>query len=217
MKIWGYHSPSIGRFKMIRKPIPRIHKDFPLLVVFNIFGAVLIFYCYITGYLQTIIAADMTGFMIWTILGVAAASITIGMYRSWFFMNQAMKLNRGQPLAFPIKRSCTKPEIILGLRFSSLLSYPQICPIILTSLGLLGTIAGILIMMKSMGSGAIGDAAAARGAMTTVLGGYGVALYTTLCGLVFSIWMLIINGVLNTQADRLLANILYKMDANNEI
>jgi len=199
------------RFTTVHKPIKRIHKDFPLLLAFNILGGILIFYCYMIGYLHTIIAADATGFMMYVIFGVAAVSIILGLYRSWFFMNQIRRLNKGQPLQFEINLSNPKKKTF-ELHISSLLHYPHICPQILTELGLIGTIAGILIMLTAMGGNVIGDASAAKGAMNLILSGYAVALYTTLAGLFFAIWTQIQNSVLDTQADRLLINITEKIN-----
>ena len=212
MKIWGYRFPSVSRFKMVKKPVKRIHKDFPLLLAFNILGGILIFYCYMIGYLHTIIAADTTGFMMYLIFGVATISILLGLHRSYFFMNQMKRLNKDQPLHFPIKLDSVDPRGVLELRISSLLNYPQVTPKLLTGLGLLGTVGGILIMMSSMGGGVIGDASAAKGAMSHILAGFALALYTTLVGLFFSLWCQCINAVLHTQSDRLIASILHKMD-----
>ena len=58
----------------------------------------------------------------------------------------------------------------------------------------------------------IGDAAAAKGAMTHILSGFSLAIYTTLVGLFFSLWMQVINAVIHTQADHLIATALNRAD-----
>ncbi len=211
MKIWGYKFPST-RFQMVKKLTKRIHKEFPLLVAFNVLGATLIFYCYLNGFLHKVIAADSTGFMMYTIFFVATISISLGLYRSWFFSSQIKRLQQGQPSFLTIKKDSIDLKGALESKISSLLNYIHVSPQILTGLGLLGTVAGLVIMLSSMGGGVIGDAAAAKGAMSIILGGFALAIYTTLVGLFFAIWTQIQNSVVYTQADRLLAMTLNQTD-----
>jgi len=74
-------------------------------------------------------------------------------------------------------------------------SYPimRLFPEISTGLGILGTVWGIILMSKNI--------AASGGTATiiVVMGGLNLALYTTLVGLFFALWIMANNAVVNSQ------------------
>jgi len=67
----------------------------------------------------------------------------------------------------------------------------------LVMLGLIGTVIGFVIALSGVDSAAAGDITAITGMVSTLISGIGVALYTTLAGSVFSLWLTVNYNILH--------------------
>lgn len=67
----------------------------------------------------------------------------------------------------------------------------------LVMLGLIGTVIGFIIALSGVDPAAAGDINAISGMVSTLISGIGVALYTTLAGSVFSLWLTVNYNILH--------------------
>jgi len=67
----------------------------------------------------------------------------------------------------------------------------------LVMLGLIGTVIGFCIALSGVDPAAAGDITAITGMVSTLISGIGVALYTTLAGSVFSLWLTVNYNILH--------------------
>ena len=146
----------------------RAHRYFSLLLAFNCFLIALVVYAWSEGHVATVFAADQTGFMISTIGVVGVLGVILSLHKSW-------------------KVSCGQIGTNAGLHLLRLF------PNLLTGLGLIGTVLGLIIMTSNMGI------SGTSAALTTVTRGFSLAIYTTLVGLFFALWTMTNNAVIGAQ------------------
>ena len=77
----------------------------------------------------------------------------------------------------------------------------------LVILGLIGTVVGFIMAVQSLDMSAVGDTDAAAVMLGEMMAGMGVALYTTLCGAVFSVWLMTCYRILQGAANSLAAKV----------
>ena len=80
---------------------------------------------------------------------------------------------------------------LLGL-YATAFNHPLLARFIerrLTILGLIGTVVGFIIALGSINPAAAGDIDQIAGMVSGLIGGLGVAMYTTLVGAVGSLWL----------------------------
>ena len=145
----------------------RKHLLFSLLLALNLFFLALLVYAWTEGVVWGMISSDRTGFMMWTILFVGGFGVVWTVARSW-------QATRGHQFV---------PHI------------SAMFPTLLTGLGLLGTVMGLAIMVSHMNFN-VGDVAATKTALGVVLSGFGLAINTTIAGLIFALWVGINNAVM---------------------
>lgn len=75
----------------------------------------------------------------------------------------------------------------------------------LVILGLLGTVIGFIVALSGVKPEAAGDVKAAAPMISTLISGMSVALYTTLVGAIFNIWLMANHQALYTAAEKLMA------------
>ena len=146
----------------------RAHRYFSLLLAFNCFLIALVVYAWSEGHVATVFAADQTGFMISTIGVVGVLGILLSLLKSW-------------------QVSCGR----IGTHAS--LHILRLFPNLLTGLGLIGTVLGLIIMTSNMGI------SGTNAALVTVTRGFSLAIYTTLAGLFFALWTMTNNAVIGAQ------------------
>jgi len=148
----------------------RRHLLFAIMLALDGFLASLVIYSWSLGIVPRMIAGDNTGFMMWLILWTGLGAIVWAGVNSWLAIR---------------RRSCAI----------------QVCralPAILTGLGLLGTVMGLIIMVNSM-TFDVGNVAAMRDALGSFVLGLGLAINTTIAGLVFALWATIGNVIIAIQ------------------
>jgi biopolymer transport protein ExbB/TolQ len=74
----------------------------------------------------------------------------------------------------------------------------------LVFLGLIGTVIGFIVALSGVKPGDAGDASAIAPMVSTLIHGMSVALYTTLVGSVFALWLTVLHRILATGASKLL-------------
>lgn len=78
---------------------------------------------------------------------------------------------------------------------------------ILVILGLIGTVVGFIMATQALDMAAVGDTDRAAAMLGDLMAGMGVALYTTLCGAVASIWLMTCYRILQGAANSLAARV----------
>lgn len=105
------------------------------------------------------------------------------------------------------------PQRTAGLRESIQISLAnKIAPVrqmanVLVILGLIGTVVGFIMATQALDMGAVGDTQAAAAMLGDLMAGMGVALYTTLCGAVASVWLMTCYRILQGAANSLAARV----------
>jgi hypothetical protein len=74
----------------------------------------------------------------------------------------------------------------------------------LVFLGLIGTVIGFIVALSGVKPGEAGDASAIAPMVSTLIHGMSIALYTTLVGSVFALWLTVLHRILATGASKLL-------------
>ncbi len=74
----------------------------------------------------------------------------------------------------------------------------------LVLLGLIGTVLGFIVALSGVKPGEAGDASAISPMVATMINGMSVALYTTLVGSVFALWLSVLHRILASGASKLL-------------
>ena len=86
----------------------------------------------------------------------------------------------------------------LKLKLSSRIGGVRFVANLLVLLGLIGTVVGFIMALAGVDPKASGDAAAIAPMVSTLIQGMSVALYTTLIGAVFNIWLMVNFQILST-------------------
>ena len=73
--------------------------------------------------------------------------------------------------------------------------------------GLIGTVVGFIMATQALDMAAVGDTDRAAAMLGDLMAGMGVALYTTLCGAVASIWLMTCYRILQGAANSLAARV----------
>ncbi len=83
----------------------------------------------------------------------------------------------------------------------------------LVVLGLIGTVIGFIIALTGIDANAVADIGAIAPMVSTLIEGMSVALYTTLVGAVFHVWLLVNYQVLATGTVNLVNTIIERAEA----
>ncbi len=86
---------------------------------------------------------------------------------------------------------------------------------ILVTLGLIGTVIGFIIALSGVDANAVADVGAIGPMVSTLIEGMAVALYTTLVGAVFHVWLLVNYQLLATGTVNLANAIIERAEAPN--
>ncbi len=84
---------------------------------------------------------------------------------------------------------------------------------ILVTLGLIGTVIGFIIALSGVDANAVGDVGTIGSMVSTLIEGMAVALYTTLVGAVFHVWLLVNYQLLATGTVNLANVIIERAEA----
>lgn len=159
------------------------------IIIVNLIGAGLMAYAAAQGWISTVIAGDSTG-LVYAMIGLFVIFIV-----SLFI--RAMKVSQGlNETKFGVRR----PGSINGAKFMEKMAHLDDIPNWLVTLGLLGTVIGIMISLTGISQDSLLDADGVKSAITQLMAGMQVAFCTTIAGGVLGLWCDINRRILRTAA-----------------
>lgn len=158
-------------------------------LAFHGVGLALLFVAWLYGLVGTVIAADPT-FITLGIMCLFGVAVLVTAY-SAFQLNR--ERNSYQDVASELRRELisNKKDPISAYQVSleNRYSFYEWVQTILLTLGLIGTVVGIIMAFQSVDPSAIGDSGLAAGVISRMLEGMSVAFYTTLVGGIGYVWI----------------------------
>lgn len=176
-------------------------------VLVNVVGFALLGVAYLEGWIGTVLAADFTHLSL-TIVAVFMCGLVTCAIKTW---QTSRELNlvrsgirpRSSRVASFLKEiegrdanSRATSSAILRLKLSSRIAVVRHAAGSLVLLGLIGTVIGFIIALSGVQPNAASDPSAIGPMVSTLIEGMSVALYTTLVGAVFNIWLMVSYNVL---------------------
>ena len=163
----------------------------------NVFGFALLVAAWALGYVDMVVRGDDSR------ISYAIALVFVG---GWLFtcraavlisrdLNRVRRSNRAFSLE-PIEN--------LKDRLSGRVGAVRYIANTLVLLGLIGTVAGFIVALSGVKPDEAGDASAIGPMVATLIHGMSIALYTTLVGSVFALWLMVLHRMLHSAASKLL-------------
>ena len=163
----------------------------------NVFGFALLVAAWALGYVDMVVRGDDSR------ISYAIALVFVG---GWLFtcraavlisrdLNRVRRSNRAFSLE-PIEN--------LKDRLSGRVGGVRYIANTLVLLGLIGTVAGFIVALSGVKPDEAGDASAIGPMVATLIHGMSIALYTTLVGSVFALWLMVLHRMLHSAASKLL-------------
>ena len=185
-------------------------------LTFNVLGFFLFFLAYFQGYVDLVLQNDVSNIS-FLILGIFLISLILG---GWKVFSTSKEINmvkegRGTGRYHEFKTNIEQSKErrhnawaeALKLKLFSKILFLKFLASLPVVLGLIGTVVGFILMTSGIGDGVTG-AEAARALVTSLVIGMGTALYTTLVGAIFSVWLLANYAFLQIGVIQLIAYIL---------
>ena len=175
----------------------------------NLIGFALLGGAYWQGWFGVVVAADSTGLSI-AIFAAFLMGLVICTRKVWqasVELNRAKAVDRrldarvGRYLAEVGGRAADSRALsasALRLKLFSRIAVVRQTANTLVVLGLIGTVVGFIMALSGVRPEAAGDPSAIGPMVSTLIAGMAVALYTTLVGAVFNVWLTIAYHVLAT-------------------
>ena len=176
-------------------------------ILVNVIGFALLGVAYLEGWIGTVLAADFTNLSL-TIAVVFFCGLTTCAIKTW---QTSRELNlvrskhrpRSSKVAMFLKEiegrdanSRATSAAVHRLKLSSRIAGVRHAAGSLVLLGLIGTVIGFIIALSGVQPNAASDPSAIGPMVATLIDGMSIALYTTLVGAVFNIWLMINYNVL---------------------
>jgi hypothetical protein len=163
----------------------------------NAFAIALFAAAWAVGYVDKVLVADTSR------LSIAIAGVFL---LGWLFACRAAALisrdlNRVRRRDGEFPR---EPVDNLKERLGSRIAVVRHTANTLVLLGLIGTVIGFIVALSGVKPGEAGDASAIAPMVSTLIHGMSIALYTTLVGSVFALWLTVLHRILATAASKLL-------------
>lgn len=168
------------------------------MLVVNTCVAALFIWATMQGYVQTIIEGDSSRITL-GIIGLFAIGIWSLGVRTFKVSTVLNRLKRGEAVSVDAAKFIAKGEHIDDISGW------------LVTLGLIGTVVGFIMALSSMDQGAMATAQGVQAAIGKLVEGMQVAIYTTLAGAFFGLWIDINRRILKT------ATILMIEDSNSSV
>jgi hypothetical protein len=163
----------------------------------NAFALALLAAAWAVGYINMVLVADTSH------LSVAIAGVFV---LGWLFacraavlISQDLNRVRRRDDEFPCE-----PTDNLKERLAGRIAVVRHTANTLVLLGLIGTVIGFIVALSGVKPGQAGDASAIGPMVSTLIHGMSIALYTTLVGSVFALWLTVLHRILATAASKLL-------------
>lgn len=176
-------------------------------ILVNVIGFALLGVAYIEGWVGTVLAADFTNLSL-TITLVFFCGLATCAIKTWQ-TSRELNLVRSGHRSTSSKVAAFLKEIegrdansratsaaIHRLKLSSRIAVVRHAAGSLVLLGLIGTVIGFIIALSGVQPNAASDPSAIGPMVATLIDGMSIALYTTLVGAVFNIWLMINYNVL---------------------
>lgn len=163
----------------------------------NAFALAFLAAAWAVGYVDKVLVADTSH------LSVAIAGVFV---LGWLFacraavlISQDLNRVRRHDDEFPCESTDNLKE-----RLSGRIAIVRHTASTLVLLGLIGTVLGFIVALSGVKPGEAGDASAITPMVATMIHGMSIALYTTLVGSVFALWLTVLHRILATAASKLL-------------
>lgn len=155
------------------------------LLVVNFCGACLVAWATVQGYTMEIIRED-TSYISLVIIGLFLAGLYTVSTRAYKVSKNLNALKAGQSIDVNSVKFLAKGEHVNDISNW------------LVTLGLLGTVIGFIMALASMDQGQMATAAGVQASIGQLVGGMKVAIYTTLVGAFFGLWLDVNRRILAT-------------------
>ncbi len=168
----------------------------------NLVGFALLGAAYMQGWIDKVVAGDATGIVL-LIAGLFLVGLGISGWKIWRTSNDLNAIKGFDPLRpSRVSRYLTAVRARRGdsraisaeslkLKMSSRIAVVRHIADTLVLLGLIGTVIGFIIALSGVDPSLTTDVKAVGPMVSTLIEGMSVALYTTLVGAVFNIWLLV--------------------------
>lgn len=176
-------------------------------ILVNVVGFALLGVAYLEGWIGTVLAADFTNLSLTIAVVFFCGSATCAI-KTWQTSRELNLVRSGDRstssrLASFLKEiegrdanSRATSAAIYRLKLSSRIAVVRHAAGSLVLLGLIGTVIGFIIALSGVQPNAASDPSAIGPMVATLIDGMSIALYTTLVGAVFNIWLMINYNVL---------------------
>ena len=166
----------------------------------NLFGAALMGAAYMNGWIQMAINADPTGIVIIIGLVFVWGLLTCG-YKIWNINQDLNHIKSGDPskcsdwleynLLKKERKESTRGSLIeaVKIKLFSNIAFVKYLANSLVIIGLIGTVVGFIIALSGVDPSIVSDVNAIGPMVSTLITGMSVALYTTLVGSIFNLWL----------------------------
>ncbi len=190
----------------------------------NIVALALLVAVWLEGWIELVIAADVTGITSGIAMVFAAGWLisAVRLVRCSRELNAACDPASGEPSRARWYRDLVaeaQPEArsaiadCLRSRLYARISVVRTISNSLVILGLIGTVIGFIIALSGVDANAVADVGAIGPMVSTLIKGMAVALYTTLVGAVFHVWLLVNYQVVATGTVNLANAIIERAEA----
>lgn len=182
------------------------------LAVINIVGFALLGMAAMQGWIARVIEADVSG-LVFVIFGVFVVGLVICVWRVVALDSELSRLHQDRTTRLEEKsgifdsRSEHLPEALKARLWDRVAIVRQFASS-LVMLGLIGTVLGFIIALSGVGPETVGNVAGVQAMVARLITGMSVALYTTLCGAVLSLWLTVNYRLLVTGTATLYSDIL---------
>ena len=177
------------------------HGLLPRFIGFNLFGLVALTFFYLEGWLTKIVYADVSYLSI-VIFGFFFVNLILSCYKAHKLSQLFKKIDF---LKTHYKNASNEKLESFKLKLNAGVSAIFVNANISATLGLLGTVIGILLAINSIEPGALSSPETGGQAIEGMMAGAGVAFYTTLVGGVSYLWLLVNHFMLRQGASLLYA------------
>lgn len=204
---------------------PRRHLLLLQFALYNLAAFALLGAAYIQGWVGTVINADGTGLSS-VIFAVFLAGFAISARKIWKISCELDCVRRFDPcrrswateyLAEVSGRRAGSRAITgstLRIKVANHIIVVRHVANSLVLLGLIGTVLGFIIALSGINPDVAGDVSAIAPMLTHLIGGMSVALYTTLVGAVFNLWLSVNYHILAGGALKLVGDLVSLGEAN---
>ncbi len=191
----------------------------------NLVGLVFLIVLVTQGYVVEAIKADVT-YIVLIILFLFLIGLTLATLKTVWISREinftyesqlkkdsvAFHYLKNKPKDAAARRNYTAA---LRIKLANKINYIRFIANTLVILGLIGTVIGFIIALSGVDKSVSSNPEEISKMVSTLIQGMSVALYTTLAGSIFSVWLNICFQILSTGANRLLSRIIEMGEVND--